>query len=65
MYVYLMVRLFVFRFFLIHTATQMENIAQLKSMPALMDTTAITKLVSDKPSGKRDDEDVDNDTKVI
>ena len=60
-----MVRFFVFRFLLIHTATQMENIAQLRSMPALIDTTAVIKLVSDKPSGKRDDEDVDDDTKVL
>ena len=59
-----MVTFFVFRFFLIHTATQMENIAQLRSMPALVDTTAIMKLVSDKPS-KRDDEDVDDDTEIM
>ena len=42
----------------------MENIAQLRSTPALVHTTAIMKFVSDKPSGKRDDEDVEDDTET-
>lgn len=49
--------LFLFRFFLIHTVTQMETTIQLISTPVLRLATAMIKFVSDKSSGKRDEDD--------
>lgn len=42
-----------------HIVMQIEITTQLKSTPVLMLATAIMKLVSDKPNGKRDDDDDD------
>jgi len=65
-YRYLIVRVFFFCFFFtyIATATQTENVIQLSSTPALVHTTAMMKPLFDKPSGKRDDDIVD-DTKAM
>ena len=46
-----LIRIFLLRFFLIHTATQMETITQTTSRLTLVATTTIMKLFSDKPSG--------------
>ena len=56
--------LFLFRFFLIHTVTQMETTIQLISTPVLRLATAMIKFVSDKSSGKCDEDDDPTPLKV-
>lgn len=50
-------RLFLFRFFRMHNATQTETVTQISIIPTLLPATVIINIVFDKPNRNCEDDD--------